>query len=173
MRNEKDTRLKFLEETAIQMMGAARTAPKGRGKDNLEIALLSGDELKAVAAEMSKIGTERKLPNFERDAENVLAASFVVLIGTRISPIGLPVCGLCGFENCGKKPAGVPCQFNIVDLGIALGSAVALAADHRADNRIMYTIGLAAQRLKLFGPEIAVAYGIPLSCTGKSPFFDR
>ena len=173
MRNEKETRLKFLEETAIQMMGAARTAPKGRGKDNLEIALLSGDELKAVAKEMSAIGAEHKLSNFERDAANVLASSFVVLIGARISPVGLPVCGLCGFENCGKKPPQVPCHFNIVDLGIALGSAVSVAADRRADCRIMYTIGLAALRLKLFGPEIPVAYGIPLSCTAKSPFFDR
>ncbi|HOX23839.1 MAG TPA: hypothetical protein PLL10_10260, partial [Elusimicrobiales bacterium] len=103
MRNEKDTRLKFLEETALQMMGAARTAPKGRGKDNLEIALLGGEELKPVAAEMRKIAAERKLPNFERDAANVDASSFVVLIGTRINPIGLPVCGLCGFENCAKK----------------------------------------------------------------------
>ena len=59
------------------------------------------------------------------------------------------------------------------DLGIALGSAASVAADHRADCRIMYTIGKAAVRLGLLGPEVEIAHGIPLSVTGKSIYFDR
>jgi uncharacterized ferredoxin-like protein len=45
--------------------------------------------------------------------------------------------------------------------------------DHRIDNRIMYSVGKAALDLGLLGKEAVVAYGIPLSATGKNPFFDR
>jgi len=41
------------------------------------------------------------------------------------------------------------------------------------DNRIMFSIGKAAKELKLLGEEAEIIYGIPLSSTGKSPFFDR
>lgn len=170
---ETETRLRFLENVGIAMMGAARTAPKGKGRDTLEISMLSGKELEGVAAEMKKIAAEKNMPGFERDAGNVLASSFVVLIGTSIKPAGLAQCSMCGFANCGEKPAQVPCQINTTDLGIAIGSAVAAAADNKADCRVMYTIGQAALRMKLFAPSIAVAFGIPLSCTSKSPFFDR
>jgi uncharacterized ferredoxin-like protein len=59
-----------------------------------------------------------------------------------------------------------------VDVGIALGSAVSVAADHRVDTRIMFTIGKAALTLG-FLDGVYQAYGLPLSATGKSPFFDR
>jgi uncharacterized ferredoxin-like protein len=59
-----------------------------------------------------------------------------------------------------------------MDLGIALGSAVALVADNRVDNRIMFTIGQAAAKLGLLG-EHKMIMGIPLSASGKSVFFDR
>jgi len=69
--------------------------------------------------------------------------------------------------------AGGTCSFNVGDLGIALGSAVALAADLRIDNRIMYTAGKAALELGLLGEAVELAYGIPLAARGKNPFFDR
>jgi uncharacterized ferredoxin-like protein len=43
----------------------------------------------------------------------------------------------------------------------------------RADNRIMYSIARACIDLKLFSQTVKQALGIPLSATGKSPFFDR
>jgi uncharacterized ferredoxin-like protein len=54
-----------------------------------------------------------------------------------------------------------------------MGSAVSLAADRRVDNRIMYTVGQAVLALGLFPPEVKMIFGIPLSATSKSPFFDR
>ncbi|MEM2365908.1 MAG: ferredoxin domain-containing protein, partial [Nitrososphaerota archaeon] len=38
-------------------------------------------------------------------------------------------------------------------------------------NRIMYTVGTAALKLGLIEGDVAL--GIPLSATGKSPYFDR
>jgi uncharacterized ferredoxin-like protein len=69
--------------------------------------------------------------------------------------------------------AGGTCSFNAGDLGIALGSAVSRLADWRIDNRIMYTVGMAAKELEILGPQVELIYGIPLSITGKSPYFDR
>jgi uncharacterized ferredoxin-like protein len=37
----------------------------------------------------------------------------------------------------------------------------------------MYSIGKAALALGLLGKDAALAIGIPLSATGKNPYFDR
>jgi uncharacterized ferredoxin-like protein len=38
---------------------------------------------------------------------------------------------------------------------------------------VMFSAGKAAVSLGLLGAEVRVAYGIPLSVSGKNPFFDR
>ena len=77
-------------------------------------------------------------------------------------------------KNCGAcKKAGAVCAFNVTDLGIAVGSAVSLAADNRMDNRVLFSAGKGAARMGLFGEEVKVCYGIPLSVSSKSVFFDR
>jgi len=111
---------------------------------------------------------------FCRDADNLDHAPLVVLIGTRKEPLGLPCCGFCGFVDCdAMQAAGGTCSFNSGDLGIAVGSAAARAADCRVDNRIMYSAGKAALELNLLGDEVKIAYAIPLAAKGKNPFFDR
>lgn len=82
---------------------------------------------------------------------------------------------MCGYNNCEEKEnhPSHPCVFNTGDLGIAIGSAVSVAMDSRIDNRIMYTVGQAAKELKIFGDEVGIIYGIPLSASSKNPFFDR
>jgi uncharacterized ferredoxin-like protein len=37
----------------------------------------------------------------------------------------------------------------------------------------MYTVGVAAKEIGLLGEDVKVVYGIPLSVSSKSPFFDR
>ncbi len=82
-------------------------------------------------------------------------------------------CGICGFDGCADcLSAGSACAFETIDLGIALGSAVSLAADKRVDTRIMYTIGRTAVKCGLLARS-EIAMGIPVSISGKSPFFDR
>jgi len=65
-----------------------------------------------------------------------------------------------------------PCFFNANDLGIAIGSAVSVACDNRIDNRVMYTVGYTANKMNLL-PNSDIVLGLPLSVSGKSPFFDR
>jgi uncharacterized ferredoxin-like protein len=99
----------------------------------------------------------------------------MLLFGTKIKSMGLSPCGMCGFKNCAEKEKypDTPCAFNTGDLGIAIGSAAAVAMDHRVDNRIMYTVGQAAIRMGLLGKDVKVVYAIPLSVSSKNPFFDR
>ena len=65
------------------------------------------------------------------------------------------------------------CGWDALDVGIALGSAAAAAADARVDNRVMFSVGRAARSLGLLGASVTLVLGIPLSVSGKSPFFDR
>ena len=67
------------------------------------------------------------------------------------------------------SPDGVPCAINSVDVGIALGAACSKACDYRVDTRVMFSAGLAAQRLDLL-PGCKQVYGIPVSIASKSPF---
>ncbi|MDE7119863.1 MAG: ferredoxin domain-containing protein, partial [Muribaculaceae bacterium] len=83
------------------------------------------------------------------------------------------ICGHCGFATCDDKPAHVPCACNSIDVGFAVGSAVALAADCRVDTRVMFSAGMAAQRLELLGNGCSQYLAIPVSASSKSPFFDR
>jgi len=173
--NETAIREESLTQAARQMALAARTAPKGRGTDQLEILIVSGGEKTRLADATVRIGQDKGLPGFTRDGENVRSAPVVLLIGTAAAPRRLKLCSLCGYPNCEsleQGPGGV-CALAISDLGIAVGSAVSVAADMRVDNRIMYSAGIAAIQCGFFSPEIKIAYAIPLSATGKSPFFDR
>ena len=153
-----------------RMSGAESQMPVTRRIGNLFFAKL-----------ISTVGFEKITDSasgmrvFKRDTLNILAAPVMVILGTKIKPLGLTYCGLCGFVNCEEKQKNenVPCAFNTGDLGIALGSAVSIAMNNRVDNRIMYTVGLAVVELKLLGPDVKIAYGIPLSATSKNPFFDR
>jgi len=159
---------------AYAVCAAARTAPKACGIDHMDTAILTGEEKNQVADEMRRLGEATPASAFIRDAGNVDASGAVVLVGVKQEPRGLNErCRLCGFADCTAcTAAGATCVFTGIDLGIALGSAVAAAADGRADNRIMFTIGKAAASLGLMG-EFKLIMGIPLSLSGKSPFFDR
>lgn len=171
--NETTSRQEQVLAVAKSMMAAARTAPKGKGVDNLEIITLYGDGLARLAAEMRNYSEKSGMKFFLRDASNLEQADAVVLIGTRYGIFNLN-CGFCGFPTCRDKeefPA-VPCAFNTGDLGIALGAAASVAADNRIDSRIMYSVARSALDMGLLG-ECKAAFGILLSCTGKNPFFDR
>jgi uncharacterized ferredoxin-like protein len=161
-------------DTARAMCVAARTAPKAHGTDNLFVAVVTGEEKEKLVAEMRRIGEAPSSAFFARDAHNVHSAEAVVLIGTRVKTLGVPSCGFCGFKDCKDNEAhdGI-CAFNTGDLGIAVGSAVSVAADRRVDSRVMFSVGRAALNLHSLGDEVRIAFGIPLSVTGKSPFFDR
>lgn len=170
-KTEQELRHQAALTAALEIMTAARTAPKGKGRDTLEIVLITGEDLEILATKMEELGKEKDIHIFERDANNVRHSEAVILIGSRISTLGLNYCGYCGY-TCSTKPEEAPCVFNGIDMGIALGSAAAKAADCRVDSRILYTAGKAALDLNWL-PASSIACGLPISITSKSPYFDR
>ena len=157
------------------MCAAARTAPKTKGQDFIHTLILTGEDKQKVVDTMREMGSRLFGENswFHRDAANLEAAGGLVLIGVENSRRGLPHCGICGFADCAEsQKVNGTCAFGTLDLGIALGSAVSVAADLRADTRIMFSVGKAAMELGLVKEGI-LWQGIPVSISGKSIFFDR
>ncbi|MCC5990315.1 MAG: DUF2148 domain-containing protein [Thermosphaera sp.] len=163
MITEQDAVKNAVKTAAELMVASAKTAPKARGVDNIVTLVLdSKEELEKLASKMEELAPECG-DFFRRDAQNVRNSLAVVLIGCSISSLQL---------NKPSKWILDPDIVNsLVNLGIAIGSAVKTASLLNIDNRVMFTIGVAAQELGLLKAD--VVYGIPLSVTGKNIFFDR
>lgn len=153
--------IKIAEEACI----AARTAPKANGLDFIETAIVYGDEIISLSNEMKRIGEEKGLQFLIRDSNNILG-HVVILIGTKLKEKGLP------FSEDTSEETNIYTT-SAIDLGIAIGSLVSVLSERKVDNRVMYSIGEAAVKLKILGEDVKIAYGIPLSISGKNPFFDR
>lgn len=177
VRKEEEIRDQAIWRAVEEVMLAVRTAPKTRGIDNLSILAVDGDNKEQLAAKMDEIYEKSggKRDHFARDAKGVMASSAVLLVGTKAPAYGVD-CGRCGFPTCADKSKSgptVPCVFPIVDLGIGIGVAASRLSDKHVDNRVMFSIGMAAMELGWFGPDVAFALGFPLSVSGKNPHFDR
>ncbi len=160
-----ENEIEVLLQAAESMCIAARTAPNANGRDFIVTAVVYGDELKPLQNEMRRFGEANGLQYFVRDASNI-EGHVVVLIGTKLKSESH------GFDDSKGEDLNNHLS-SAIDLGIAIGSAVSIAADLRVDNRVMYSIGRAAVNIKLLGEDVKIAYGIPLSISGKNPFFDR
>jgi uncharacterized ferredoxin-like protein len=156
------------------MAAAARTAPKTCGIDNIRFIAIDDEPARQkVIAKMRELAAKENRPSLARDAGNIENSPALVVIGVESNPPGLN-CGFCGNPTCeAHQAAGGVCAFNSIDLGIATASAAEVAGRFHIDNRLMYSIGRACLDLGLFDPKVKQALGIPLSVTGKNPFFDR
>ena len=169
-----------IEIAAKLMELSAVTAPKSKGVSFVQTRILTGESLQKLADEMVRFGERTGKKDFDRDAKGVARSGAVVLIGLKDSKaVGLD-CGACGYPDCKsfeqqvrkeKEFSGPICAFRLLDIGIALGSAVKTASMLNVDNRIMYRIGTVVRAMKMV--EWDFVMGIPLSATGKNIFFDR
>ena len=131
--------------------------------------------LPRVDRKLLELADELDYAFFNRDADNVEASDAVVLFGMEEVRRGLDAgCQYCHFESCADctEKDGL-CAWDAIDIGIAIGSAAAAAADARVDSRVMFSVGRTAKSLGLLGEKASLVLGLPLSISGKSPFFDR
>jgi uncharacterized ferredoxin-like protein len=169
-----------IEIAAKLMELSAVTAPKSKGVNFVQTHVMIGDAVQALAEAMIRFGERTGKKDFDRDAKGVARSGAVVLIGLKdAKPVGLD-CGACGYPDCkslekqSKKTrefSGPICAFRLLDMGIALGSAVKTASLLNVDNRIMYRIGTVASDSKVVDWDFVM--GIPLAAGGKNVFFDR
>ncbi|NLK01272.1 MAG: hypothetical protein GX318_08585 [Clostridia bacterium] len=168
----------ILENVASMMALSARTAPKTAGQDFVDIKILKGRDMEKLADAMEEYGAKTGKINYDRDARGIRDSGAVLLLSLNEALHAGLNCGACGFEKCNQLQlterdefAGPVCAWRLVDLGIALGSAVKTAGIFNADNRIMYRVGVIARREELIQGEIVI--GVPLAASGKNIFFDR
>jgi uncharacterized ferredoxin-like protein len=169
------SRLRLVAEL---MTVAATTAPKARGMDFVTTTIVEGEALERLAAAMVEFGKPtQEAKGWERDARNVAASDCVVLIGLKNATPSKLNCSACGSETCVAintvegQFRGPQCAIRLIDMGIAIGSAVKIASLLNVDNRVMYRVGVGARQAGLVDDDFVM--GIPLSATGKSIYFDR
>ncbi|HHW44815.1 MAG TPA: hypothetical protein GXX25_13625 [Desulfotomaculum sp.] len=165
---------------AVELMAiSAKTAPKTKGQDFIGIKIVTGKEMEQLADAMVEYGRKSGEKKFDRDGENVRNSTAVLLLSLdgAAKTAGLN-CGACGKDSCAElEPCeksqfkGPLCAWRLMDLGIALGSAVKTASILNLDNRIMYRVGLIARKTGMMKGEIVV--GVPVSVAGKNIYFDR
>ncbi len=153
--DSKDAEIEAVLAAAKLMVASARTAPKSvHGHDTIAASIVLGEEKEKLANKMDEIFTSQPNREPERDfsieSNNVRNADAVVLIGAKMEEAQ---------------------SMRLVDLGIAIGSAVKTASILNIDNRVFGSIGRAAMDLKLI--DANSVYGIPLSVRGSNIFFDR
>lgn len=171
-----------LEESVIRaaeyMAIAARTAPKTRGDDFVGIKIITGEDIQKLAEAIIQYGEKNNQPKWNRDGENVKKSEAILLLALEDpKPVALN-CGACGYSRCadlktveGPEFSGPLCAWRLIDIGIALGSAVKTASIFNLDNRIMYRVGAMAKKTGIMeGPMVV---GIPVSAEGKNIYFDR
>ncbi len=152
-----------IKNAALTMLSRAKTAPKAKGVDNLVYYLLEKDDVKKVAKKLEALAIEKDIPFFLRDSKNIKDLDYIVVIGLKKDT-----------EKSFKKlTLDSDSNFDSVNLGIALGSAVSAANVYGVDTRIMWTIGFAIKNMNIIKQELQDAYGIPISISEKNIFFDR
>ena len=144
-----DSESEAILNVAKLMVVAARTAPKAQGEDKIKAVIVTGKEKEDLANTMEQL---EKI----RDSKNVRDSEAVVLLGVEF---GNPTEDWINFKA------------KLIDLGLALGSAVKVASELNVDNRIMHSAGDAAMKMGLLRADEII--GIPLSIKGKNIFFDR
>lgn len=105
--NERDARHEHILQVARQMMTAARTAPKGKGIDIIEVALITDEEIKQLSDTMVAMVEEHGMKFFLRDADNILNAECVILIRNARASAGLELWPLWIYNLCrayGRSP---------------------------------------------------------------------
>lgn len=187
-----------IEIVAKLMALAARTAPKTMGADLIHSQILTDEEKELIVHKMEELAEAKrnllsqKDPrrgeaawiDWRSDAKAVAKSDLLMLIGIQGRKVPNLNCGGCGFPTCAEmikaKPlsviekdfGGPYCMFRIMDLSIALGSAVKIAMDLNVDNRMMQKVGIAVLKLGLMKP-CDLVIGLPLSASGKNIYFDR
>lgn len=169
-----------VEMVAHLMAISATTAPKSKGENFVKTRVLTGSVLKELADAMLAFGRRTQKKDFDRDSKNVAESEAVLLVGIqKANVLGLD-CAACGFPDCktfqkqkqeAGEFAGPTCAYRLLDMGIALGSAVKTASMLNVDNRIMYRVGVVAREMDIVDWDFVM--GIPLSVSGKSIYFDR
>jgi len=176
-------------EVAKACAAAAAKAPTLTGRLNLRMEILTGEDLEPMIQVLETLGKTSAFQLHDATAfrayKNEGLLPPVLLLGADLTQPPLWNCGGCGFPTCGEylkylsknKGVGVgaygpTCLWKVIDLGIAADHACACAAQHRAEARIMFSMGAVSMFLgRLEGCSFVL--GLPVGPVGQNRWFDR
>ncbi len=174
MENREEIIRNSIKYVAELMASSAITAPKTKGMDDIDVKIVYHNEFEEITKKMEAIGERDELQFFIRDAGNLRNSDALLLIAAKTVRAGIRNCNLCDYDDCSDNlKHNSLCTFNIIDSGIAIGSAVSIASKYNIDNRIMYSVAKAVNELNIFEENVKCIAGIPLSVNNKNIFFDR
>ena len=70
--DERELRTETVRTLAEAVTAAARTAPKAKGRDLVEIAMVTDEDVERLSVAMRELSEESALKVLLRDAENIL-----------------------------------------------------------------------------------------------------
>jgi uncharacterized ferredoxin-like protein len=176
-------------EVAKACAAAAAKAQTLTGRLNLRMEILTGEDLEPMIQVLETLGKTSAFQLQDATAfrayKNDGVLPPVLLLGADLTQPPLWNCGGCGFPTCGEylkyvsknKGVGIgaygpSCLWKVIDLGIACDHACACAAQHRAEARIMFSIGAVSMFLgRLEGCSFLL--GLPIGPVGQNRWFDR
>jgi len=178
-----------LLEVAKACAAAAAKAPLLTGKLGLRMEIITGEDLEPLIQVLETLGKTSAFQLHDATAfrtyqeEGILPP--VLLLGADLTQPPNWNCGGCGFPTCGEylkyvsrnKGVGIgaygpSCLWKIIEFGIACDYACACAAQHKAEARIMFSVGAVSLFLNhLEGCSFIL--GLPIGPVGQHRWFDR
>lgn len=150
---------------------SAKSAPKSLGESYLEITLLDKAEKEILTEEMFQMSDELNDDSYGAEGEIIRESAKVIIIGLKEHPPLELDCRACGFEDCDDFSEnqikgifeGPNCVFHLIDMGMAVGSAIDTAHMHDIKSKISLKGGLAAKNVGMSSSKVCVALMIDLS----------
>jgi uncharacterized ferredoxin-like protein len=179
----------YMLDVAKACAAAAAKAPTLTGQLDLRMEILTGEDLEPMIQVLETLGKGSVFQAHDATAlraykvDGILPP--VLLLGADLTKPPMWNCGGCGYRNCGEylsyvkrnKGVGVgaygpSCLWKVIELGIAADHACACAAMHRAEARIMFSLGAVSMFLgRLEGASFVL--GLPIGPVGQHRWFDR
>jgi uncharacterized ferredoxin-like protein len=168
---------------------AASKAPVHTQRLKLMSEIITNEDIEPIIDVLESLGETSAFQLHDAVALRYLANQGklppVLLLGADLTKPATWDCGACGFNTCaeytkyvqrnlgtGVGAYGPTCVWKAIDFGIACDYACACAAQHRAESRIMGSIGALAMLLgHLEGASFVL--GLPIGPVGQNLWFDR
>ena len=178
-----------LMDIAKACIMAAGKAPTMTGELKLYTEIITDEDFEPILDILETLGETSAFQRHDAVAFRHLIDKGmlppVLLIGADLTEPAMWNCGACGFSTCGEymkytranKGVGIlgygpSCVWKAVDYGIGCDWACACVAKHKAESRIMGSIGaLALMTNHLEGASFIL--GMPIGPIGKNLWFDR
>ncbi len=156
---------------------SASIAPKSGGESFINIYLLDDAEREILAEEMFQLSdtlNEELYSKYGKIIEE--EAQAVLLVGLKgHPPLGID-CQACGFKDCQEFESegtedifeGPNCAYRLLDMGMALGSALKTAGAHGVKTSLMIKAGLAAKNIGLSTARLCMA--VPIMLDEERPY---